>query len=202
MCSCVYVRVCVCVVNALCLKDCIHCSLIRDGSGTRGLKILQSLGLIVSVCEQMYLSVCVVSLVPHFSSPTSVWISMVSKSGSKFWSVCISKATNKLRLLFLSWHTSHAHTHTHIYSIKKHYEWLVHQQSRPELRAMFRGWVDKWSLSNSPPCRSPAANILSTPALPTCELQSGSFSMHSSPLGLNPAPPPSHLPPVAIQTES
>ena len=131
----------------------------------------------------MYLSVCVVSLVPHFSSPTSVWISMVSKSGSKFWSVCFGKATNKLRLLFLSWHTSHTHTHTHthIYSIKKHYEWLVHQQSRPELRAMFRGWVDKWSLSNSPPCRSPAASIPSTPALPTCELQCGSFSVQFSP---------------------
>lgn len=60
MCNCVYV----CVVNSLCLKDFIHCSLIRDGLGTRGVKILQSL-CCVCVCVFVFVSVLVcVCVVP------------------------------------------------------------------------------------------------------------------------------------------
>lgn len=52
MCNCVYV----CVVNALCLQDCIQCSLIREGSGTRGLKILQSFRYFCVSCPQCHIS--------------------------------------------------------------------------------------------------------------------------------------------------
>lgn len=75
MCNCVCVckTVHVCVLSMFCLKDCIHCSLIRDIWALGGLKILQSL--CVVVCVRARVCVFDVSLVPHFTSLISVFIS-------------------------------------------------------------------------------------------------------------------------------